>query len=201
MNNQYIRKGFYFLGGDRALDFVNTKPLVDGDSQEQLSDFSALVRWFSAAGLIGDDRAGEISSQTSDPEGRAALRQVLEFRENLRSAILALETSAKIPEGIVEEVNALLKQHPIAFQLVKQGGRVVKKLELSPVNSADLIGILASLAADLFSLKNLGRIHKCDSCVLHFYDKTKSNTRRWCTMKICGNRAKVAKYAARQRRG
>jgi predicted RNA-binding Zn ribbon-like protein len=36
--------------------------------------------------------------------------------------------------------------------------------------------------------------------VLHFCDTSRKGTRRWCRMQICGNRAKVATYAARHRR-
>jgi predicted RNA-binding Zn ribbon-like protein len=43
------------------------------------------------------------------------------------------------------------------------------------------------------------RVRKCDQCVLHFHDISKKGTRRWCSMQLCGNRLKVAAYAARQR--
>jgi predicted RNA-binding Zn ribbon-like protein len=36
--------------------------------------------------------------------------------------------------------------------------------------------------------------------VLHFQDTSKKGTRRWCSMRLCGNRHKVAAYADRQRR-
>jgi predicted RNA-binding Zn ribbon-like protein len=43
------------------------------------------------------------------------------------------------------------------------------------------------------------RVRKCDQCVLHFYDISKKGTRRWCSTQLCGNRQKVAAYAARRR--
>ena len=56
-------------------------------------------------------------------------------------------------------------------------------------------------AARLFSDVDCRRARKCDHCVLHFHDTSKKGTRRWCSMRLCGNRLKVAAYAARQRMG
>ncbi len=197
MTNQDVRKGFYFLGDDLALDFVNTRPVVDGQLQELLPDFPALLRWFPAAGLVSADQASAILAQSTGLEQQAALERILEFREKLRSTIAVLEATGKVGEEAVREVNLHLERHPIGVRLAKRGGRVVKDRRFSAAKPADLIGIVASLAADLFAGKELARIRKCDSCVIHFYDTTKSRTRKWCSMRICGNRAKVAKYAAR----
>jgi predicted RNA-binding Zn ribbon-like protein len=37
--------------------------------------------------------------------------------------------------------------------------------------------------------------------LLHFYDTTKSGTRRWCSMAVCGNRAKAARHYERAKTG
>ncbi|WP_245866176.1 CGNR zinc finger domain-containing protein [Rhodococcoides kyotonense] len=38
----------------------------------------------------------------------------------------------------------------------------------------------------------------CD-CVLRFYDVSKSDARRWCSMSACGNRSKARNHYARNR--
>ncbi|PYU38741.1 MAG: hypothetical protein DMG54_29400 [Acidobacteria bacterium] len=58
---------------------------------------------------------------------------------------------------------------------------------------------LAHSAATLFATVDHKRVRKCAQCVLHFYDTSKKGTRRWCSMQLCGNRLKVAAYAARRR--
>ena len=63
----------------------------------------------------------------------------------------------------------------------------------------DLFAPLAHSAAKLFASVDRNRVRKCDQCVLHFHDTSKKGTRRWCSMQLCGNRLKVAAYAARQR--
>ena len=68
-----------------------------------------------------------------------------------------------------------------------------------PRKPEDLFAPLAHSAATLFAEADRNRIRKCGQCVLHFYDTSKKGTRRWCSMQLCGNRAKVAAYAARRR--
>jgi predicted RNA-binding Zn ribbon-like protein len=58
---------------------------------------------------------------------------------------------------------------------------------------------LAHSAAALLREVARSRLRKCAQCVLHFYDTSKKETRSWCSMQVCGNRLKVAAYAARQR--
>ncbi|ORT61752.1 hypothetical protein BKD26_01615 [Streptomyces sp. CB03238] len=43
------------------------------------------------------------------------------------------------------------------------------------------------------------RIRACahEACVLHFFDTSRNGTRRWCSMAVCGNRAKASRHYAR----
>ena len=62
----------------------------------------------------------------------------------------------------------------------------------------DLFAPLVASTANLFAEVDRSRVRMCGQCVLHFYDTSKKGTRRWCSMRLCGNRLKVAAYAARQ---
>lgn len=46
-----------------------------------------------------------------------------------------------------------------------------------------------------------GRIRRCarNTCVLWFHDTSRNGTRRWCSMDVCGNRAKAGRHYARSR--
>ncbi|MYV67193.1 hypothetical protein GT043_14890, partial [Streptomyces sp. SID2131] len=43
------------------------------------------------------------------------------------------------------------------------------------------------------------RIRACahEACILHFFDTSRNGTRRWCSMAVCGNRAKASRHYAR----
>ena len=200
MNNQSVRDGFFFLGDHPALDFLNTKPLLKDHLQELLTDFAAMLRWFVAAGLLAKQSAERLKVEWhGSSRAHAALTKVLDFRESLRSTVLAIESSGRIPRRAIEEVNELLKQHLFSFQISGTGAKLTKKIAFPSATPEDLIGILANAAADLLCETDLSQIRKCETCVIHFQDTTKNHTRRWCSMQFCGNRAKVAAYAARNR--
>ena len=44
------------------------------------------------------------------------------------------------------------------------------------------------------------RVRECagEGCTLWFRDASKTGRRRWCSMAVCGNRAKAAAYRARR---
>jgi predicted RNA-binding Zn ribbon-like protein len=60
---------------------------------------------------------------------------------------------------------------------------------------------MAREAVDLFGRDDVDRIRECaaDDCELIFYDESRSNNRRWCSMQRCGNRAKVRAHRSRLR--
>ena len=66
--------------------------------------------------------------------------------------------------------------------------------------AAEAAPVPAREAARLFADVDRNRVRKCENCVGHFYDNSKKGNRRWCSMQLCGNRLKVAAYAARKRR-
>jgi predicted RNA-binding Zn ribbon-like protein len=51
-------------------------------------------------------------------------------------------------------------------------------------------------AIELLTTDAIGRVRLCadQSCAWLFVDTTRSGTRRWCDMKVCGNRNKVRRF-------
>ena len=47
------KDGFLFVGNQLALDLLNTRPVIEGEPTELLSDLDAVMAWFQVAGLIG----------------------------------------------------------------------------------------------------------------------------------------------------
>ena len=86
-----------------------------------------------------------------------------------------------------------------AYQAKEKGHAPSTELWFEPRQPEDLFAPLAHSAAKLFADVDRNRVRKCDQCVLHFHDTSKKGTRRWCSMQLCGNRLKVAAYAARRR--
>ena len=194
------RDGFLFVGNHLALDFLNTRPVQNGETMELLSDFSALLQWFRAAGLLNSREMGNLQRQSGESaSARRTLDAMRQFRERLRKEILAWEGGADVHRATLDELNQLMAAYPMLSKLKAVGNVSSMELWFEPRQPEDLFAPLAHSAATLFAEADRSRVRKCGQCVLHFYDTSKKGTRRWCSMQLCGNRLKVAAYAARQR--
>ncbi len=193
------RDGFLFVGNHLALDFLNTRPIQNDEAIELLSDFGALLRWFQAAGLLSTREMANLQLQGELVTARRALEAMRPFREKLRKEVLAWEGGAHVHRSTVEELNQLMTAHPMLSKLEAIGNVPFMGPCFEPLLPEDLFAPLAHSAAKLFAEADRNRVRKCGQCVLHFYDTSKKGTRRWCSMQLCGNRLKVAAYAARQR--
>jgi len=194
------REGFLFLGNHLALDFVNTRPVQDGEAMELLPDFEALLRWFRAAGLLSSREAADLRQRWGQSARAQRVAEALrELRERLRKEVLSREEGAAMHRAVADELNSLMAEHPMLTRLKAGGNDSVTELWFDPRRPEDLFAPVAHSAAKLLAEADRTRVRKCGHCVLHFYDTSKKGTRRWCSMKLCGNRLKVAAYAARQR--
>ena len=194
------KDGFLFLGNQLALDFLNTRPVQNGELMELLPDFSALLRWFRAAGLVSPREAMHIEREWGQSrEARQMLEQSRALRESLRKEVLGWEHSGSVHHATITDLNRLMAEHPMRTRLKEQGNERFPELYFTVLKPGDLFAPLAHSAAMLFTTVDRTRVRKCGQCVLHFLDTSKKGTRRWCSMQLCGNRLKVAAYARRKR--
>jgi predicted RNA-binding Zn ribbon-like protein len=195
------RDGFLFVGNHPALDFLNTRPVLSGEEPtELLPDFAALLRWFQAAGMLGPREAAGLRRKWGESErARRTLGSLHQLREKLRKEILKNEEGGDIQRGMVHEINQLMAEHPMRTRLTPREDGFKIEAYFDPHAPEDLLGPVAHSIAALFAGLDRNRIRKCSKCVLHFHDTSKKGTRRWCSMQMCGNRAKVAAYAERHR--
>jgi predicted RNA-binding Zn ribbon-like protein len=124
---------------------------------------------------------------------------VRELRERLRKEILGWERGGAVHRAFIAALNQLMAQHPMRTRLKANGSASSTELWFQPRQPEDLLAPLAHSAATLLASVDRHRVRKCGHCILHFYDRSKKGNRRWCSMQWCGNRLKVAAYAARQR--
>jgi predicted RNA-binding Zn ribbon-like protein len=193
---------FLFIGGRLCVDFANTvhAPRSPGGA---LGDFDDIVAFLQAAGTVdGGDARHLRSLARARPRQRAiAFARALAMRDMLRSLLAALAASEPVRRRSVQLLNDILRLDRGCLQLVARGGG----WSLVPVASlrdplAALVPVARS-AAELVQEAPGTPVRKCASpqCVLYFCDVSRTRTRRWCSMAVCGNRAKVAAHARRER--
>ena len=194
------RDGFLFVANTPVLDFLNTRPVQDGHAIERLPDFKAVLRWFRAANLLNSREFARLESRWADEAGvEETANSIRQFRERLRREVLAWEAGSAIKSSIIDELNCLMTDCPMRTKLGMRNGVPVTQTWFQLQKPEDLLAPLAHGGARLFTAADRTRVRKCHQCVLHFLDSSKKGTRRWCSMQLCGNRRKVAAYAARRR--
>ena len=177
---------FFWVGSHTGIDLVNTEAVdAHGDQLELVPDWTSLVDWAQAAGLIDTDLA-----QQCRAAGEQRERTLLAWFRRLRSSLrIVLETSEDeaAAADLDDEVAA------ISVRLSYRTARHQHELPLDAQGSLERLRLaLAITALDATSLDR-SRVRRCSSplCMLLYYDTTKNRSRRWCDMAVCGNRAKA----------
>jgi predicted RNA-binding Zn ribbon-like protein len=195
------KDGFLFVGNHLALDFLNTRPVQNGEPQEFLSEFNSLLRWFRAAELVTARELVTLQQQWGNSaRAQQTLGDIRRLREELRKEVLAWEAGRTLHRATREKLNSLLAIHPMLMRVFETDNGPRTDLFFAVRQPEDMFAPLAYSAAKLFTETDRSRVRKCGECVLHFLDTSKKGTRRWCSMQFCGNRLKVAAYARRQRK-
>lgn len=192
------KDGFLFVGNQLALDFLNTRPVQNDELMELLPDFKALLRWFRAADLLAAREVESLQERWGDSD-RAwrTLEAAVKLREDLRKEVLSWERGVAVHRSTINELNRIMADHPMRTRLKATRHTLSTELWFDPQQPEDLLAPLARSSATLFAELSRDRVRKCGQCVLHFHDTSKKGSRRWCSMRLCGNRLKVAAYAAR----
>jgi len=183
-----FRDGFPFVGGATWLDLLNTTPAGEAGPQELIDGPERALAWLTEAGLA--DAAGD---------GSEALADLRAVRAELRAVFEQLEAGEPLPEAALASMNsrlAGLTGHHV-LQRGENGPTLGLALDRAAAGPAALIALdFARFACEA----EPARLKRCaaDHCTLVFYDRGRNNTRRWCTMSVCGNRDKVARFRARR---
>jgi predicted RNA-binding Zn ribbon-like protein len=194
--------GFLFLGNQLALDFLNTKPVLEGGPKELLSDMKALERWLIAAGVLTASKdAGRARRWRDSPKAEAFLKKLHAFREELRAELVHHSRGLPVSEAFLGKLNRLLQEHPSRMAVQRHAKELSLDLVFEPREPEDIWAPIIASVGDLLAAVPRDRVRKCEheSCVLHFYDTSKKGSRRWCSMNLCGNKVKVAAYKERNR--
>lgn len=181
-----------FLADHRALDFLNTVALVDGQPCDFWHSDEDVGAWLVAAGFTAGEKATDRLPGELLKEARA-----------LREMIRMLVAQKKAGEAVdAQPLNQFLAAVSSIKKLVadEQGGLDVETCYTGST-AARLLGPVAELAAGLIARAPFELVRQCEhpECTLWFYDRTKSHRRRWCSMALCGNRAKVARFRQQQK--
>lgn len=185
-----------------ALDFVNTRELTRDGFVDHLPDLPAALSWLREHGLLHGEAVEEVQwSYASDAEARAhVLRRIKRLRGALRD-LLEATVERRLPSAqALDQVNrALAARHVQVLVPGRDGVSLDHRHRGDPVEEA--LSRIAGTIADEVSATDARRLRICanDECRWVFKDESPGARRKWCSMAVCGNRAKVARHRQRQK--
>jgi len=193
-----------FLGSHPALDFLNTRCAPHGETVEYIGDGRSFIEWLVAAGLLDEAGAAKMKRRLGLKALDAAAEEARRVREWARSWIVRWSEAPAADYGREAALlNGLLARANSRRELVISEGRL-QPTESNRMESVDeLMAIVAVQIASLMTSEEPALVKRCagPACTLSFLDRTKSHRRAFCSAAACGNRAKVAAFRERQRKG
>jgi predicted RNA-binding Zn ribbon-like protein len=198
------RHVFDFLGGRLAIDFVNTvsgKRLLE--PIERLNDYGDVVSWAEQIGIATPARAKTLrkAARQHPEKAESALARAKELREALFRIFTAVTKDVRPTSADLELFNRELAE---AFSHVRVAAGP-SGFAWSFCEEEELVSVIwpvARSASDVLLKDDRARVRMCeapDGCGWLFYDETRNGTRRWCSMKDCGNRAKARRHYAKSK--
>src|SRR5579863_6302884 len=213
MTNNNIRPPAMFIAGDPSLDFLNSIGTPVDTVVEWLADGEDLMAWLGRAELVPPEAAATIRANCFPGELDAVAGQARALREWFRAFVIAHKGRSLGPESLneLETLNRILERDD-AYGAIAV--RPVETPEQSTTPGLEwrtlrrwrtpdsLLLPIAHAIANFLTSEDLSRIKACEKspCTLFFLDRTRGKARRWCSMTLCGNRAKQALYRSRLKR-
>ena len=185
-----------------GLAFVNTLEFSRGKVIERLPGVCAALQWFHDHSLLHEETLAAESARfaTDERAGERTLRRVHRVRSAVRELLVA--TVEQRPPGAreLDEMNRALRFHYVTYLVpAPDGVSLDHKHEGDPIEGA-LARLAESVARELTQGRP-ERLRVCENeeCRWIFLDTSHSGKRKWCDMRTCGNRIKVARHRQRRR--
>lgn len=192
------------LGGQLCLDFVNTvEPRGVDRPQEFLAIYSDLVGWSRHTCVLTAVEAESLlhEATTRQAEAAAAHRRAIALRETIYRVFLSIVEGQPAEVRDLEQLNAALAPALSRLRIVALREGFAWDWHVQDGDLDRMLWPIVRSAADLLTNGPLDRLKQCAGCGWLFLDGSRNRTRRWCDMRVCGNRAKARRHYERQREG
>ena len=193
------------IAGALCLELCNTTSRRYTDSPiEGLPDYRALLSWAAATGALDECTATRLR-RAADREPSSADRALAAAHE-LRGCMHAVSLAAVEHERPEPRMLDLLDRHVRSSFAARGLIAGPSGLNWSWTEGDAFMRPLwpvAISAATLLTSPEVTRVRECagraDGCGWLFLDNSRGSGRRWCTMEVCGNRAKARRHYRKAR--
>jgi predicted RNA-binding Zn ribbon-like protein len=196
-----------FVADAPGLDFLNSVATPVDEEVDWISDGEGLLAWLEQAELVPGAALEEIRIRSTAAELDDVAARARDLREWFRGFVRKRKGRPLVAKDLreIEPLNQLLERDQQHGEIVTNTSGGVTSFELRAnrrwQSAASLLMPITEALARLVCEEDFSYVKACEGprCTLMFADHTRGHARRWCSMAICGNRAKVAAHRKRLR--
>lgn len=196
-----------FIADALGLDFLNSIATPADAVVDWLDDGAGLLSWLDQARLVSSDVLETLGAQALPGELDRVADQARNLREWFRGFVRDHMGRPLTAEDLCElqPLNRLLERDEKFSQIVPHHHSEAASLELRTMrrwrSPESLLLSIGEALARFVGTEDFSNVKACEGrgCTLVFADRTRGRGRRWCSMAICGNRAKQAAHRSRIR--
>jgi predicted RNA-binding Zn ribbon-like protein len=203
-----------FIAGPLGLDFLNSLARPTVAVVDWLGNGTDFLSWMKQAGLLTVDEIAVVKSSMSSRELDRVAAKARDLRDWLRGFVtehMGQPLNARVLTRL-DPLHDLLASDEMFLSLLPGPTHLAKRTsdKVSPTifhlraqrrfrKPASLLSPIAEEIAKFISSADFRYVKGCqgDHCILFFLDQTRRHARRWCSMAVCGNRAKQEAHLAR----
>ena len=195
------RYRFDLSGGHLALDFANTiswrgHPL---DREDHLEDSADLVSFAIQDKIIPSTQASRLGSFW---RGAAVFAKLYRCGKRFTACLPPSLKARRASRRRCRCVNDCAVEALRHRRLMRNNGSYRWEWRTDAANMLDrILWPIVMAAADLLTSSDVKLVRWCEApeCQWLFLDNSRNRSRRWCDMKVCGNRAKARRHYQRSR--
>jgi predicted RNA-binding Zn ribbon-like protein len=187
-----------------ALDFLNSVATPVDTPVDWIADGEGFLDWLGQAGLVSPETLAPLRAQAMPGELDGVAAQARALRDWFRTFVASRRGRPLNADDAVElePLNRLLARDE-AFTRIAPRPHGDRPFALRPErrwrSPETLLQPIGEALARFVCEEDFAQVKACEglACTLMFIDRTRGRARRWCSMSICGNRAKQAAYRGR----
>src|SRR5215475_5925566 len=197
-----------FIADSLGLDFLNSIATPLDEPVDWLDSGNGLLRWLAQARLVPVDELDGLKARAMPGELDKVADQARTLREWFRGFVHKHMGRPLTPKALHElgPLNRLLERDETFSRIARHRDSDGDRLELRLMrrwrSPESLLLPIGEALAQFVCEEDFASVKACEghSCTLVFADRTRRRARRWCSMAICGNRAKQAAHRNRLKR-
>lgn len=193
-----------FIADAPALDFLNSVATPIDVEIDWIEDGDGFLGWLEQARLVPPDVLKTLRAQATPGQIDHVAAQARSLREWFRKFVRSRKGSPLAAKDLqkLEPLNRLLERDE-RFSQIGPRHAGANALELQTMrrwrSPESLLLPIGEALAKFVCEEDFSHVKACEgaACTLMFADHTRGRARRWCSMAICGNRAKQAAHRQR----